>query len=222
MKSRRIYYIDRITSILLKTSADRIRIEELAAAIGVTKKTLYNYFDSKQQLSECIIDSYIRQKISDIRASIRNWENPIVILLMISEILNNAYKDCNHILITLGKIRYTDSYVQIVEANQKELIEITEHIFKKGIREGLFDINIDTILASKFFLSGIQMLLNPNSLINLMVESKEKHKQIIFYMLKGSCTQKGLQQLRQMFDIKVMLSDNNHEETAISSEMLVI
>ena len=32
-----------------------MKIEDIAAAIGVTKKTIYNYFDSKQDLCECKI-----------------------------------------------------------------------------------------------------------------------------------------------------------------------
>jgi Transcriptional regulator len=222
MKSKRLYYLNKITNILLENKNGRIKIDDLATAIGVTKKTLYNYFESKQQLNECIIDNYIRQKINEIRAAIKDGQNPIAILLMISEILNHAYKDCSHLLTPLGKIRNTNSFAQIMEANRNELVEITQYNFKKGIREGLFEVDIDTMLLSKLFLSNIQTLSSPCSLINLMLDSKERYKQIIFYMLKGSCTPEGLQLLRHMIDIKVTLSDNSHEKIAICSPMLAV
>jgi AcrR family transcriptional regulator len=222
MKSRRLYYLNKITEILLENKSTRIKIEDLATAIGITKKTIYNYFESKQELCESIIDNYIRCQLGQIRAAIREGQSPFATLLMLSEKINLAYNDCYHLLSPLGNIHHTESFAKLVEAHQQEIIEITSYTFRKAIKDGLFEIDIDTLLASKLYISGIQMLSRSDSLINLMTESKEKHKEIIFYMLKGACTTKGLVLLRHMFDIKITLSDKNREKIAASGERLLV
>ncbi|WP_320053226.1 TetR/AcrR family transcriptional regulator [uncultured Acetobacteroides sp.] len=217
MKSRRLYYLNKITDLLLESRSERIKIEELATAIGVTKKTIYNYFESKQELCECIIDNYIRCKLGLIRTAIHEGQSPFETLLMLSETINKTYNDCYHLLAPLGNIHHTESFATLVEAHQQDIIEITSYTFKKAINEGLFEIGIDTLLAARLYISGIQMLSRSDSLINLMTESKEKHKEIIFYMLKGACTAKGLVMLRQLFDIKVTLSHKLSAETSSTS-----
>lgn len=222
MKSRRLYYINRITDLFLENEVGRMKIEEIATAIGVTKKTLYNYFDSKQELSECIFDNYIRHRLSEVRTAIKDGLTPIATLLLLSETINRAYHDCYLLLTPMGKIRNTDSFVQVIEMHQQELVEITEYTFRKGIREGLFESDMDTQLASKLYISGIQMLSRSDSLINLITESKEKHKEIIFYMLKGACTPAGMLHLREMFDIKITLSSKPSSETSASDSSTAI
>jgi AcrR family transcriptional regulator len=214
MKSRRLYYINRITNLFLENEAGRMKIEEIAAAVGVTKKTIYNYFDSKQELSECILDNYIRHQLNDVRTAIKDGLNPIATLLLLSETINRAYHDCYHLLTPMGKIRNTDSFVQVVETHQQELVEITEYTFKKGIRDGLFENDMDTQLASKLYITAIQMLSRSDSIVNTLLESEDKHKQVIFYMLKGACTPSGMQHLREMFDIKITLSHKLSDEAS--------
>lgn len=203
MKSKRLYYINRIIDLLLEKKAQKMKVEDIASAIGVTKKTIYNYFDSKQELSECIIDYYIRHKLNLVRTAMKEGLSPVATLIMLSETVNNAYNECCLLLTPLGKIRNTESFSQIVEGHQKELMAIAEHTFKKAIHEGLFEIDIDTMLTSRLYISSIHMLSRSDSSLNLIIESKEQQKETLFYLLKGVCTPSGLAELRQMLNIRV-------------------
>lgn len=215
MKSKRLFYINKISNLLLESRGDKMKIEDIAAAIGVTKKTIYNYFDSKQDLCECIVDSYIRGLLNQIRVGMKG-EAPLVTLLSINERVHKAYGHCRLLLLPLGGVHQSESFVKLVEEYQQDLIEITDFTIRKGINEYLFDADINTTLVSKFYISGIQVLSNPSSLKNQMAELRVQHKETLFYLLKGICTPKGLAELRQMLDIKVRLRDGERREVSVA------
>ena len=52
MKSKKHYYIDLVSKVIRDSASANLKVEEIATSIGVSKKTLYNHFDSKQQLME--------------------------------------------------------------------------------------------------------------------------------------------------------------------------
>ena len=65
MKSKKIYYVEKITQILLNSATGNLKVEEIVEQLGVSKKTLYNHFDSKMHLVESVIDYHLMHKIGE-------------------------------------------------------------------------------------------------------------------------------------------------------------
>ena len=46
MKSKRLYYINKISEVFLQNGINSLTVDMIAGKIGVTKKTLYNYLSA--------------------------------------------------------------------------------------------------------------------------------------------------------------------------------
>lgn len=206
MKSRRFYYINAITKLLLESAVSVLTVENIAASIGVTKKTLYNYFESKQQLMECIMDTYLRHKIEEIRAELAKGQNPINLLVNLGTYVGVIYSDCLRIMSPKGDFTSRSSMHDIFVIHKNNLLDITQITFKKGISHKIFESDIDEKLASMLYLSGLQTLFRSDSHSYTMSLSQQQRNTMLFYMIKGSCTPKGLGLLRQTIDMKVVMA----------------
>jgi AcrR family transcriptional regulator len=204
MKSKRLYYIDRITTMFLTSSNLNMKVDEIAASIGVTKKTLYNYFDSKQHLMESIVDSFLRRKIEEVRSSVLQSSNPMQLLVMVGRGMHSLFQDYPNLIGQVENFFDERSMQHVFTERRKELLDVVMLTFRKGVRQGAFESDIDVELASQLYLSGLEMVCRNAGVLHPMIATEQQLNQILFYMIKGSCTLKGLGLLREVVDIRVM------------------
>lgn len=201
MRSKRLYYINEVSKIIFEKASCRLGIDEIAMSVGVTKKTLYNYFESKQQLVECVVDSFIKKYVDNIQSKMFEAENSLCALVATSRTISDFM---NHSAVQKGTIEIAEMQRILVE-RRNDVLEMVIFAFKKGVREGLIDCDINEVLAGKLFLSEIVLFLGKDVLASSLFVNSE-HDQIIYYILKGYCTPHGLKVLREYLDIRVLVS----------------
>jgi hypothetical protein len=92
---------------------------------------------------------------------------------------------------------------KIFKGRRDELLEIVTFNYNKGVHLGIFDSDLDINLASSYYIYHLENLfMAQNTLRTLIVENKQM-SQLLYYHLKGSCSPKGLEVLRNSFDLRV-------------------
>ncbi|WP_320053329.1 TetR/AcrR family transcriptional regulator [uncultured Acetobacteroides sp.] len=199
MKSRRLFYTSRIAEVFLEQQTSKMKVEDLALSLGVTKKTLYNYFDSKKEMVESVVDYISKRKLNEIRQGLTEINNPINALVYVGKSIFSISQTYNAI-VELPMDYLSSPIVQsIFKERREEILEIVTFHFCKGVHLGLFDSDIDIELTSNFYIFQLENLfIRKNSLSN-----HQQLVQLLYYYLKGNCTSKGLEVLRESFDLRV-------------------
>lgn len=204
MKSKKLYYIDRVSEMVLDTRSVNFKVDEIASSIGVTKKTLYNYFDSKQQLMECVVDSYLKRDIDAIRAEAATIGSPIASLVAVGRKVSALQHNlARHPAITRELVDAA-SVQRIVSERREELLALVVHFFMKGSHTGVFDDDLDAVLAGKLFLSGIEATAHRRFATADGRTADYELGKVMYYMLKGCCSSAGLLSLREALDLRVV------------------
>lgn len=203
MKSRKLYYISQATPLFLRSGASKLKVEEIAASIGITKKTLYNHFESKQQLIECIIDEYLKNKELEIRQILRESANPIAVLVQIGSLFATTHRDCSQLITYRSELALVQPMQQIVLKHRNNFIDLIKFSFKKGIANGLFENGLDTDTISKMYISMMETIFQHQRYLKLPPINDQQHNKMLYYLIKGCCTPNGLTTLREAIDIKV-------------------
>jgi AcrR family transcriptional regulator len=203
MRSRRLYYISRFTQLFLETDATNLKVDEIAASVGITKKTLYNHFESKQQLIECVVDEYLKNKEDELRKIVRENANPIMILLHSGKIFETAQHSCSQLIISKNERSILQPMPQIVLKHRNNFIDLIRFTFRKGINNGLFEDNLDTATTSRMYISMMESTFCMQPYLQRPPANKQQQNKMLYYLIKGCCTAKGLDMLRETIDIKV-------------------
>lgn len=201
MRSKKIYYTQRIADYFIKLGSTSTKVDDLALQLGVTKKTLYNYFESKQHMVECVIDYLLKQKVNEIRSLLLNASSPADALCSIGiEMLSFADK-YSTILVTHEAEKLTPLLKAAFGRRKDEMEEIVEYCFTKGVTGGVFESDINIALLSRYYVFQLEQLF----LSNRWYESYHRPQlpQLLYRFLSGISTPLGRSLLRESFGQKV-------------------
>ena len=204
MKSKKHYYIDLVSKVIRDSASANLKVEEIATSIGVSKKTLYNHFDSKQQLMECVMDSFLKRRIDKIRLDASKAASPIAALVVIGRNVSTLLRDFSSHPAIKGAMIDAAAAQRITDERRGEILDLVVHLFTKGIRTGVFESDIDAALASKLYLSSIEMFSHRHEANAEGLLAGSRLNKVMYYMLKGSCSSIGLGGLREVLDLRVV------------------
>lgn len=188
--SRKKKYIVKAISVL-KQDGLRLSLDEIAGKMGVTKKTLYNHFSSKDELlKECILSIS-----SDIQEAISGLDD---IAYSAIENLRRSFYRINKFFTELSPIFFYD----IMRLNPNQAT--TEHIigsdlFQKkmvanlnqGIKQGVYRKELDVEFISRYISYSV-FGFYINSLINQNLYIPGTYfEDIIDFNLRALVTEKG-------------------------------
>lgn len=205
MKSKRFYYINKISEVFIQYGISNLTVDEVADKIGVTKKTLYNYFESKQQMVESFLDYISMKQKTEISSVLSKNTNPIETLIMMTKSIFNLSQTYHKRLEADIMPRYQESLQNIIYKRRSELLEFITFNFNKGVHLGLFESDIDIQLTSRYYLFEMENLFLSQYRFMPLVNGENEIDQLLYYQLKGMCTPRGQLALRESINFKVSL-----------------
>lgn len=175
-----------------------MKVDDIASSLGVTKKTLYNYFESKQQMVDMVVDYYFNLKIDEFRSKLSSARDPLSLLLQIAYSVIPVFSESSSIIVDRFGYSNQEELIALVES-KLELFEITEYAFRKGIADGLIVVDVDSELQAIAFISSLEKLAFRYQ-YNV---DKQLLNRLIYGLLRGSCTFKGVEFVRNILNIEV-------------------
>jgi AcrR family transcriptional regulator len=173
----------------------KVTMDEIAASLGMSKKTLYKFFPGKEAL--------VKEMITSMKCSIDDhieyvWNNSDM------EFMDKLKSVMNFI----GK-QTTKLHGPLLEDLHKNIPEVWQeiHDFRKanavkrftvfineGVEKGVFRKDIDRQLIVLFYLHAIQGLINPETLSQLPYSANQVFDAVIRIIFEGILTEEGRQE----------------------------
>lgn len=171
-----------------------VTMDEIARQMGASKKTIYQYFDSKEELVYYTTDMQIQTKICQMG---NEDENPIKHLFEIIEDGKDLLSKLNPMVFRDLQKHYPKSWQLFIDFNKNHCEVLLKKQIQQGIAMGYFrkDINLDILIALRL----IEMELPFNQ--TYYPSSKFSVSQVMFEMsehfIYGLCTEKGHQMIQE-------------------------
>lgn len=166
-------------------------MDEIAAQLGASKKTIYQYFSDKDELVEAVVRSTINYAQETCEVNKAGAKDAIHEIVQAMEFVQQIFSDMNPAMMYDLERFHPQSYKIFLDHKNKYLYDIIRSNLKRGIEEELYrsEINIDII--AKFRLEGMMIVFNqdvyPASKYNL----GELHRIFIEHFLFGVASLKG-------------------------------
>lgn len=205
MKSKRLHYTNKIAEVFMKYGISTLTVDEIADKIGVTKKTLYNYFESKQQMVESFLDYISMRQKSEISGVLSKNMSPIETLVAITKSIYNLSQTYHRRLEADIMPKYQENLQNIIYKRRGELLEFINFNFNKGVHLGLFENDLDIELTSKYYLFEMENLFLSQYRFMPLIKGENEIDQLLYYQLKGVCTPSGQVLLRNSINFRVNL-----------------
>src|SRR6266567_7933697 len=169
-----------------------VTMDDLAAELGISKKTLYAHFPGKIALLEAVL----ADKFAGVSATLEKItrEHLHDFPAALHELLANTQRELDEIKPPFVRdMRQKAPHVfKIVERRRAELIE--RHfgkLFVEGQRTGMVRKDIPTKLMIEILLATVQAIVNPAKVEELGLTPKSGFSAVIKIILEGALTSKG-------------------------------
>ena len=175
-------------------------MDDLAAELGMSKKTLYVHFAGKDEIIGAIIQDIGEETRSDAEAILRHRE------LNFTGKLHAFVESVMQRLATLDPRTVRDLqrhapalFARIDEMRRKVIPYIFGRLVEEGRAEGLVRRDVPPAFAIEFFLHAMQGILQGPALAHLRVMPREAIAQGIDLFFSGLLTPAGRKQYEKLF-----------------------
>lgn len=162
----------------------RLSMDDLAAEAGISKRTVYRYFSSKDELIEAAVDKIINEVSSYIINIIKESNTSDEALTkLLNSFLNIASKYINSQLMEDMRTHYPHVWRRIDESRARHAVLIVNSLYKKNEQSDLKIIN--PLIAAEVVKASIQAVLTPDFILRNNLTSEDTLKQLITIFKTG-------------------------------------
>lgn len=189
-------------SLFSKYGIKSISMDEISREAGISKKTLYQFFTSKEELVDKLITQFITEHLALLEECNNNSGNAV-------EIISKRVKGPYSLLTEFSLTFYFDlrkyfpmSWKRVVEYFRSDVQKAIRVNIEKGMEEGLYrnDLNIDFITHLRFHQLSYSIL--PVETTELPQLRPENIEDLTLHFLYGITTLKGRELLESVFSKK--------------------
>jgi AcrR family transcriptional regulator len=168
-----------------------VSMDDIANALGMSKKTIYQYFVDKDELVEAVLEADIHQMQTDCVAIAVDARNAIdEVFLSIDRVLEQ-FRNMNPMLIYDLEKFHVRGFQKFMEHKNKFLLQVIRKNMERGLAEGLYRDDLNVELLAKFRLESMMLAFNIDLYPPAKYSLADVSKEIIEHFVYGLASQKG-------------------------------
>jgi AcrR family transcriptional regulator len=201
--------IERSEEMFLKFGYSKVTMDEIAANLGMSKKTLYKFFPSKEEL--------IRETMYQMRCGVEEYVDALCndtemdfvekIKRLMSLIGNQSSKLQGPLLEDLHK-NIPKIWNEINEFRKENIRKRFVQLLNAGVEQGIFRKDIDQQLIVLIYSNSIQGLINPEVISQIPFSANQIFESVIKVILNGIFTEEGRTKYNS-YQIEDQAKENN-------------
>jgi AcrR family transcriptional regulator len=166
-------------------------MDDIAAQLGMSKKTLYQYFVDKEELVNAVISTVLDQNRHQCMADQRSAENPIHEFFLAFDMTQEMFAEMNpSILYDMEKYHPT-AFKKFWEFKYTFLYGVIKANIEKGIEEELYRADIDTDVITRLRIESVMLPFNSDIFPNNRNQLVHIEHQLFEHFVYGLATSKG-------------------------------
>jgi len=183
--------IQKATELFLNLGFKSVTMDDIAAKMGISKKTIYIHFSNKKDIVAVVTDSIFEQVSSDIDKICALEQNPIEEIYEIKKrVIHHMRNEKASPWYQLEKY-YPKIYNSIKKRQFNYMQNCVITNLNRGLKEGLFRENINVQFVARIYFNGVTTIKDEELFPITMFGGNALFEMFLEYHLRGIVTPKG-------------------------------
>ena len=182
--------IEQIEDKLFKEGFYKTTMDDVASELGMSKKTIYKFFPSKEDLVMAIAKHFMNRMKGKILPALNSDKNAIEKLGELIKILAGASENISTKRMEEMKKHFPGIWNEIDSFRTKMMFENITKVINQGKVEGLF-IDYPTSIIMNMLVASIRSVVNPDFILNNNFSIIEAARTAFKILIGGIVTEKG-------------------------------
>jgi AcrR family transcriptional regulator len=141
--------LEKATDLFMRYGIRSITMDEIAAQLGISKKTIYQFFTDKDAMVEAVVNEEMKRNEDDCRGFSLEAENAVHEIFLALDNVQEMLKTMNPQLIFDLEKHHTAAYRRLKQYKHQFLFTIVKENLDRGAREDLYRTELNTDLITR-------------------------------------------------------------------------
>ncbi|MGI4022944.1 MAG: TetR/AcrR family transcriptional regulator [Janthinobacterium lividum] len=183
--------------LFLKAGIKSVTMDDIAKHLGMSKKTIYQFFGDKNDLVIALVKKKLDNDECQIKSIIQNSTNVIEEMINMIKGSEEIFSRINPIVVHDLQKYHPEAWTEFQKFKADVLVKTLEQLLTKGIEQGFIRQDIDVKILAKMRLSQIEMGFDSAIFPIAEFSTWKVQYQMLEHFNYGICTLKGYKLLDQ-------------------------
>ena len=174
-------------------------MDELASQLGMSKKTIYKYFEDKNELINTIIERSLNFEEKMCFKIQGKSENALEALIEISRMVIQRLNNVNPTIFFDLQKHHNEAWQTLEKHKWNFVLDAVKNNFNRGIEEKLYRDDLNVEIISRLYVSTIDTILNTEVYDWPNFQFQELFKEIMRFQFQGLVNENGRNYLKLNF-----------------------
>ncbi len=178
--------------LVMKYGIRTVSMDDIAAQVGMSKKTLYQYYSDKDELIKAVVEAIIEENRCECCSHVERADDAIHEVFLAMDMMVEMFRDMNPVILYELQ-KYHPATFQIFQKHKSEFLyqSLMQNI-KRGQAEELYRLDINPEILCKYRMEAMFIPFNPDFQRSLNKYTLlDLEEQIILNFLFGLVNLKG-------------------------------
>jgi AcrR family transcriptional regulator len=174
-----------------------ITMDEIASTLGISKKTIYQFFTDKDDLVFAVIGQEINENEMECVQFREEAENAVHEIFLAVEDLDELLRSTNPLVLYDLEKYHPRAFQKIKDFKYQFLQKATVENLRRGIEEGCYRSDLHKDIVAKSRIEAAFLVFNPDLFPHSKYSMAEVNYELAILFLHGVVTEKGKQLIEQ-------------------------
>ncbi len=189
--------IEQARELFIRLGIRSISMDDIAGQIGMSKKTLYQHFEDKDELVELVVAFETNRMQHDCHACANTAQNAVEEIFKTMEMVMQHFRNMNPMVLFDMHKFHSKAFAKFMEHKNIFLLDFISTNLKRGISEGYFRQDIKIDILAKFRLESMMLAFNMEAFPPAKYNVAEVTITMIETFLYGLATASGFKLIEQ-------------------------
>lgn len=186
------WLIRECTGIFMRFGIKSVNMDDLAARLGVSKKTIYKYVNDKNELVGKVLFHQMACERDALNAIASRELNAIDESFEIMRMVMDMVKDL-HPAVLYDIQKYHPEVMREMESERTSMVYSSLiHNMEKGVREGLYRDDLKPDFIASLYVSAVESIFHNLTFKDSALSFQELYLELFRYHIRGIASEKGI------------------------------
>jgi AcrR family transcriptional regulator len=168
-----------------------VSMDDLAAQLGMSKKTLYQYYTDKDELVDAVFVAMMDQNQTQCKLDRQHSENPIHEVFLAFDMVQDMFANMNPSVLFEMQKYHPATFRKFQEYKNGFLYQMIRTNIEAGIKEELYRPDIDVDVVTRYRIHSIMLAFDSETFPSNRTRLVHIEQQLLEVFMYGLATAKG-------------------------------
>ena len=174
-----------------------VTMDEVAGQCGVSKKTVYQYFEDKESLVDVIMKTMIDRAEANCTACNLTADNAVHEIFMAMDMVQEMFDGVNPTMMYDLRKYHGTAFARLNDHKQKFMYSTIKKNIERGIAEELYRTDMNIEIVTIFQLHTMTLVFEEDIFSKTKISIIEIDTELTLFSLHGMATTKGIKQIEK-------------------------